>query len=243
MKKKTHFGFKEVESSDKEGLVKGVFDSVAKNYDIMNDLMSFGLHRVWKKILQKNILLKNDSAVLDIAGGSGDISILLKSKNPKITLIHSDINFNMIKEGQKKIIDNGLIISSVLFNAEHIPFPKNSFDIITIGFGLRNMTNKDKVLKECLNVLKPGGKIFILEFSKIWKPLEKAYELFSFKIIPKIGKLVANDEASYQYLAESIKMHPNQDSLKKLMQDSGFIMCSYQNLTGGVVSIHQGYKA
>jgi demethylmenaquinone methyltransferase/2-methoxy-6-polyprenyl-1,4-benzoquinol methylase len=243
MKKKTHFGFKEVESSDKEGLVKGVFDSVAKNYDIMNDLMSFGLHRVWKKILQKNIFLKNDSAVLDIAGGSGDISILLKSKNPKITLIHSDINFNMIKEGQKKIIDNGLIISSVLFNAEHIPFPKNSFDIITIGFGLRNMTNKDKVLKECLNVLKPGGKIFILEFSKIWKPLEKAYELFSFKIIPKIGKLVANDEASYQYLAESIKMHPNQDSLKKLMQDSGFIMCSYQNLTGGVVSIHQGYKA
>ena len=243
MKKKTHFGFKEVESSDKEGLVKGVFDSVAKNYDIMNDLMSFGLHRVWKKILQKNIFLKNDSAVLDIAGGSGDISILLKSKNPKITLIHSDINFNMIKEGQKKIIDNGLIISSVLFNAEHIPFPKNSFDIITIGFGLRNMTNKDKVLKECLNVLKPGGKIFILEFSKIWKPLEKAYELFSFKIIPKIGKLVANDEASYQYLAESIKMHPNQDSLKKLMQDSGFIMCSYQNLTSGVVSIHQGYKA
>lgn len=243
MKKKTHFGFKEVESNDKEGLVKNVFDSVAKNYDLMNDLMSFGLHRIWKKILQKNIYLKSDSVVLDIAGGSGDISILLKRKNPKITLIHSDINFNMIKEGQKKIIDNGFIIPSVLLNAEYIPFSQNSFDIITIGFGLRNMTNKEKVLRECLNILKPGGKIVILEFSKIWKPLEKIYDLFSFKIIPKIGKVIANDEASYQYLAESIKMHPDQDSLKQLMQDSGFIMCSYQNLTSGVVSIHQGYKA
>jgi demethylmenaquinone methyltransferase/2-methoxy-6-polyprenyl-1,4-benzoquinol methylase len=241
-KSKTDFGFKQIDSDKKQQLVKGVFDSVAKNYDLMNDLMSFGLHRIWKKFLLLDNPLRGNEKILDLAGGSGDLSILFKEKNKNIQIIHSDINEEMLKEGKKKIIDKGLLIPSVTINAENIPFSNNYFDIVTISFGLRNMTHKNKVLNEIYRCLKPGGKIVILEFSKVHSSIKKVYDFFSFNIIPKIGQIVANDSNSYQYLAESIRMHPEQEKLLKMLEDEKFESCSYKNLTGGIVAIHSGYK-
>lgn len=241
-KSKTDFGFKQIDSDKKQQLVKGVFDSVAKNYDLMNDLMSFGLHRIWKKFLLLDNPLRGNEKILDLAGGSGDLSILFKEKNKNIQIIHSDINEEMLKEGKKKIIDKGLLIPSVTINAENIPFSNNYFDIVTISFGLRNMTHKNKVLNEIYRCLKPGGKIVILEFSKVHSNIKKVYDFFSFNIIPKIGQIVANDSNSYQYLAESIRMHPEQEKLLKMLEDEKFENCSYKNLTGGIVAIHSGYK-
>jgi demethylmenaquinone methyltransferase/2-methoxy-6-polyprenyl-1,4-benzoquinol methylase len=241
-KSKTDFGFKQIDSDKKQQLVKGVFDSVAKNYDLMNDLMSFGLHRIWKKFLLLDNPLRGNEKILDLAGGSGDLSILFKEKNKNIQIIHSDINEEMLKEGKKKIIDKGLLIPSVTINAENIPFSNNYFDIVTISFGLRNMTHKNKVLNEIYRCLKPGGKIVILEFSKVHSSIKKVYDFFSFNIIPKIGQIVANDSNSYQYLAESIRMHPEQEKLLKMLEDEKFENCSYKNLTGGIVAIHSGYK-
>ena len=241
-KSKTDFGFKQIDSDKKQQLVKGVFDSVAKNYDLMNDLMSFGLHRIWKKFLLLDNPLRGNEKILDLAGGSGDLSMLFKEKNKNIQIIHSDINEEMLKEGKKKIIDKGLLIPSVTINAENIPFSNNYFDIVTISFGLRNMTHKNKVLNEIYRCLKPGGKIVILEFSKVHSSIKKVYDFFSFNIIPKIGQIVANDSNSYQYLAESIRMHPEQEKLLKMLEDEKFENCSYKNLTGGIVAIHSGYK-
>jgi demethylmenaquinone methyltransferase/2-methoxy-6-polyprenyl-1,4-benzoquinol methylase len=241
-KSKTDFGFKQIDSDKKQQLVKGVFDSVAKNYDLMNDLMSFGLHRIWKKFLLLDNPLRGNEKILDLAGGSGDLSILFKEKNKNVQIIHSDINEEMLKEGKKKIIDRGLLIPSVTINAENIPFSNNYFDIVTISFGLRNMTHKNKVLNEIYRCLKPGGKIVILEFSKVHSSIKKVYDFFSFNIIPKIGQIVANDSNSYQYLAESIRMHPEQEKLLKMLEDEKFENCSYKNLTGGIVAIHSGYK-
>lgn len=241
-KSKTDFGFKQIDSDKKQQLVKGVFDSVAKNYDVMNDLMSFGLHRIWKKFLLLDNPLRGNEKILDLAGGSGDLSILFKEKNKNVQIIHSDINEEMLKEGKKKIIDKGLLIPSVTINAENIPFSNNYFDIVTISFGLRNMTHKNKVLNEIYRCLKPGGKIVILEFSKVHSSIKKVYDFFSFNIIPKIGQIVANDSNSYQYLAESIRMHPEQEKLLKMLEDEKFENCSYKNLTGGIVAIHSGYK-
>ena len=241
-KSKTDFGFKQIDSDKKQQLVKGVFDSVAKNYDLMNDLMSFGLHRIWKKFLLLDNPLRGNEKILDLAGGSGDLSILFKEKNKNVQIIHSDINEEMLKEGKKKIIDRGLLIPSVTINAENIPFSNNYFDIVTISFGLRNMTHKNKVLNEIYRCLKPGGKIVILEFSKVHSSIKKVYDFFSFNIIPKIGQIVANDSNSYQYLAESIRMHPEQEKLLKMLEDEKFESCSYKNLTGGIVAIHSGYK-
>lgn len=241
-KSKTDFGFKQIDSDKKQQLVKGVFDSVAKNYDLMNDLMSFGLHRIWKKFLLLDNPLRGNEKILDLAGGSGDLSILFKEKNKNVQIIHSDINEEMLKEGKKKIIDKGLLIPSVTINAENIPFSNNYFDIVTISFGLRNMTHKNKVLNEIYRCLKPGGKIVILEFSKVHSSIKKVYDFFSFNIIPKIGQIVANDSNSYQYLAESIRMHPEQEKLLKMLEDEKFESCSYKNLTGGIVAIHSGYK-
>jgi len=242
-KNKTHFGFSEINIEEKEPLVKEVFSSVASKYDLMNDIMSFGLHRLWKRFIAADIVIKDNDYILDLAAGSGDLSIFFKKKNPKASVIHSDINQSMLEEGQKKIIDQGLIISSMLINAEQIPFPDNSFNLVSIGFGLRNMTNKQSVLNEVFRCLKPGGRIVILEFSKIYPSLEKIYDLFSFKIIPKIGKKIADDEKSYQYLAESIRVHPDQATLLQMLNEAGFCKTKYTNLSAGIVAVHSGYKS
>ena len=242
-KNKTHFGYNEINIEEKEPLVKEAFSSVASNYDVMNDVMSIGLHRLWKYYVAKDISIKDNDHILDLAAGSGDLAILLKKKNPNVFIIHSDINQSMLAEGQKKIIDNGLIIDSMLINAEQIPFPDNSFNLVSIGFGLRNMTNKQLVLSEVFRCLKPGGRIVILDFSRIHPSLKMIYDLFSFKIIPKIGKKIANDEKSYQYLAESIRMHPDQETLLQMLNEAGFFKTTYTNLTAGIVAIHSGYKS
>lgn len=239
---KTHFGFKEVNEEDKQPLVENVFSSVASNYDRMNDLMSFGIHRFWKKFVSLDNLINDHDAILDLAGGSGDLSILFKKKNEKANVIHSDINKHMLKEGQKKIINQGLQVPSMVINAEMIPFKNNTFSVITIGFGLRNMTDQKKVLAEVFRCLKPGGKIVILEFSKIQPALQKIYDFFSFDVIPRIGKIIAKDRASYEYLAESIRMHPDQETLLSMLEAQGYCNCRYQNLTAGVVAVHSGFK-
>ena len=241
-KKITHFGYEAITKEEKGKKVNAVFNSVATNYDLMNNLMSLGLHHVWKKILIETTTLKPKSKILDIAAGTADISIEFLKKNKDFEIFHTDINLSMLKEGKKKLINQGKIISSILCDAEALPFENNYFDCVTIGFGLRNMTNKERALKEIYRVLSPGGKVIILEFSKIWQPLSKAYDIFSFKIVPKLGKLFAKDEESYKYLVESIRMHPDQNKLLKLLKSQGFEKTSFMNLSAGIVAIHKGYK-
>ena len=241
-KKITHFGYEAINKEEKGKKVNAVFDSVANNYDLMNNLMSLGLHHVWKKILIETTTLKPKSKILDIAAGTADISIEFLKKNKDFEIFHTDINLSMLKEGKKKIINQGRITPSILCDAEALPFPNNYFDCVTIGFGLRNMTNKERALREIYRVLSPGGKIVILEFSKIWGPLRKAYDIFSFKIVPKLGKLFAKDEKSYKYLVESIRMHPDQNTLLELLKTQGFEKTSFMNLSAGIVAIHKGYK-
>ena len=241
-KKETHFGYEIVNEEEKGKKVNAVFNSVATNYDLMNNLMSMGLHHVWKKILIETTTLKAKSKILDIAAGTADLSIEFLKKNKGFEVFHTDINLSMLKEGKKKLINKGKITPSILCDAEALPFPNNFFDCVTIGFGLRNMTNKEQALKEIYRVLSPGGKLVILEFSKIWRPFRKIYDNFSFKILPKLGKLFAKDENSYKYLVESIRMHPDQKKLLELLKAEGFEKTSFINLSAGIVAIHKGYK-
>lgn len=240
------FGFSQVPKSEKEKLVANVFHSVAAKYDLMNDLMSFGIHRLWKKFTIDYSGVRKGQYVLDLAGGTGDFSAKfshLVGANGKVVL--SDINQSMLDVGKEKLQNLGIVgnIEYVQANAEALPFPDNYFDCVVISFGLRNVTNKDKALKSIFRVLKPGGRLLVLEFSKpIIKPLSKIYDLYSFNVLPKIGEFVVNDGDSYKYLAESIRMHPDQKTLANMMIEQGFEAVNFYNLTGGIVALHRGYK-
>jgi demethylmenaquinone methyltransferase/2-methoxy-6-polyprenyl-1,4-benzoquinol methylase len=239
----THFGFESVDEQDKARRVRSVFDSVAPKYDVMNDLMSMGMHRAWKAYTVLVANVKDGHQVLDIAGGTGDLALAFAPKvGVKGRVVHTDINEAMLGEGRNRLLDAGVSLPTLVCDAEHLPFAGEGFDVVTVAFGLRNMTHKDAALREMNRVLKPGGKLLVLEFSKVAKPLEKIYDWYSFKVLPKIGKLVANDGASYQYLAESIRMHPDQEELKSLMRNTGFGHVDYHNLSGGVVALHVGIK-
>ena len=239
----THFGYETVNEKDKAQRVRGVFDSVASKYDIMNDLMSGGMHRLWKRYTVMVANVKPGMRVLDIAGGTGDLALAF-SRQVGATgqVVHTDINHAMLSTGRDRLVDAGVILPTVVCDAEHLPFPDAHFDVVTVAFGLRNMTHKDQALREMQRVLKPGGKLLVLEFSKVAKPLEKVYDWYSFKVLPQLGKLVAGDDASYRYLAESIRMHPGQEELKSLMQKNGFGHVDYHNMTGGIVALHVGIK-
>ncbi|MBP6495071.1 MAG: bifunctional demethylmenaquinone methyltransferase/2-methoxy-6-polyprenyl-1,4-benzoquinol methylase UbiE [Psychrobacter sp.] len=243
----THFGYKTVNKAEKQARVADVFTSVAKKYDIMNDLMSFGIHRLWKRYAISLSGVRAGQHVLDIAGGTGDLAKVFSrevGRNGKVVL--SDINAAMLEVGRERLINAGCNnVDFVLANAETLaPFDDNSFDLLTISFGLRNVTDKDAALKSMYRVLKPGGRLLVLEFSKpIFEPLSKAYDLYSFTALPMMGKLVANDSESYKYLAESIRMHPDQQTLKQMMEQAGFENCDYHNLTAGIVAVHRGFKA
>lgn len=242
----THFGFKQVRKEDKVQLVRGVFDSVAGKYDIMNDLMSFGIHRIWKRVAVQLSNVRSGESVLDLAGGTGDLTILFEKRvGKKGQVVLADINSEMLRNGRDRLIDQGLIGNTrfAQVNAECLPFADNSFDCVCIGFGLRNVTDKDAALRSMYRVLKPGGRVIVLEFSHPTDKLtEKVYDFYSFNLMPKIGKLVAKDEDSYRYLAESIRMHPKQDELKKMMKNAGLERCEYFNLSQGIVAVHRGYK-
>jgi demethylmenaquinone methyltransferase / 2-methoxy-6-polyprenyl-1,4-benzoquinol methylase len=239
----THFGFQTVDESQKASRVRGVFDSVAGKYDIMNDLMSMGLHRLWKAYTIAASGVREGHKVLDIAGGTGDLAqAFAKRVGPRGTVVHTDINEAMLATGRDRLVNAGVMLPTTLCDAEKLPFPANTFDIVTVAFGLRNMTHKDVALKEMNRVLKPRGKLLVLEFSKVAKPLEKVYDWYSFNVLPRLGKVVAGDDASYRYLAESIRMHPGQDELKSLMKEGGFGHVDYHNMTGGVVALHVGIK-
>lgn len=239
----THFGFQSVDEKEKAQRVRGVFDSVASKYDVMNDLMSGGLHRAWKAYTVMVANLREGQRVLDIAGGTGDLALAFSKKvGTTGQVVHTDINEAMLRTGRNRLIDAGVILPTLVCDAEQLPFPDAHFDVVSVAFGLRNMTHKDRALTEMCRVLKPGGKLLVLEFSKVAKPLEKVYDWYSFKILPQLGKMVAGDDASYRYLAESIRMHPGQEELKSLMQQSGFGHVDYHNMTGGVVALHVGIK-
>lgn len=242
----THFGYETVDSKEKQNRVRGVFDSVSSRYDIMNDVMSFGVHRLWKRFTVEVSALRPGQQVLDLAGGTGDLtSLMAKRVGQKGRVVISDINGSMLGVGRERLINEGTVgnVEYVQANAELLPFPDNYFDCVTIGFGLRNVTDKDKALRAMQRVLKPGGKLLILEFSKPTMPLlSKVYDIYSFKLLPMMGKVVSNDADSYRYLAESIRMHPDQETLLGMMQDAGLERCDYYNLTGGVVALHKGYK-
>ena len=239
----THFGFKTVDEKEKAKHVRSVFDSVASKYDVMNDLMSMGLHRVWKAYTVQLANLKEGDQVLDIAGGTGDLSMAFAKKvGATGRVVHTDINEAMLSTGRDRLLDHGLALPTLVCDAEKLPFPDKHFNVVSVAFGLRNMTHKDVALKEMCRVLKPGGKLLVLEFSKVAKPLEKAYDWYSFKILPQLGKLVAGDADSYRYLAESIRMHPSQEDLKTLMKNSGFGHVDFHNLSAGVVALHMGIK-
>ncbi|MBA6263401.1 MAG: demethylmenaquinone methyltransferase/2-methoxy-6-polyprenyl-1,4-benzoquinol methylase [Colwellia sp.] len=242
----THFGFQTVDKNEKESKVASVFHSVAAQYDVMNDLMSFGIHRLWKRFTIDASGVRPGNKVLDLAGGTGDLTAKfsqLVGREGKVIL--ADINSSMLNVGRDKLRDKGLVqnIEYVQANAQYLPFEDNTFDIVTIAFGLRNVTDKDMALRSIYRVLKPGGRLLVLEFSKPEHELiSKAYDFYSFNILPKMGELVAKDGDSYQYLAESIRMHPDQDTLKDMMDSAGFEQTSFKNLTGGVVALHKGYK-
>ena len=239
----THFGFETVDEKDKAKKVAGVFTSVASKYDIMNDLMSAGLHRIWKRFAISAAAVRPGQRVLDVAGGSADLTrLFLKEVGETGQVVLTDINNAMLRVGRDRLLDEGIVTPTTQCDAEHLPFPDNYFDCVSIAFGLRNVTHKDAALKEMTRVLKPGGRVIVLEFSRVAKPLEKAYDLYSFKILPKMGQLIANDADSYKYLAESIRMHPGQEELKQMMEEAGLSRVEYFNLTGGVVAVHRGYK-
>ena len=239
----THFGFKTVDEKDKARHVRGVFDSVASKYDVMNDLMSMGLHRLWKAYTVQVANLKEGDQVLDIAGGTGDLAMAFAKKvGASGRVVHTDINEAMLSTGRDRLLNHGLALPTLVCDAEKLPFSDAHFDLVSVAFGLRNMTHKDLALAEMCRVLKPGGKLLVLEFSKVAKPLEKAYDWYSFNILPKLGQLVAGDADSYRYLAESIRMHPDQQTLKTLMKNSGFGHVDFHNLSAGVVALHVGIK-
>jgi demethylmenaquinone methyltransferase/2-methoxy-6-polyprenyl-1,4-benzoquinol methylase len=244
--KTTHFGYKQVNVEEKAGKVAEVFHSVAGNYDLMNDLMSGGVHRLWKRVTIEMSGVRPGHHVLDIAGGTGDLAAKFsRIVGPEGTVVLADINDSMLKVGRDRLVDRG-ITDNVRFSqadAQYLPFPDNTFDVITIAFGLRNVTDKDMALRSMLRVLKPGGKLLVLEFSKPPNTLlSKIYDGYSFNILPKLGKLFANDADSYQYLAESIRMHPDQETLQGMMDNAGFANTDYHNMTGGIVALHRGVK-
>jgi demethylmenaquinone methyltransferase / 2-methoxy-6-polyprenyl-1,4-benzoquinol methylase len=245
-KRTTHFGFQEVPIAEKARRVGQVFSSVAGRYDLMNDLMSFGIHRLWKRFTLSQTGLKHGQTALDVAGGTGDLTLgLARQVSGSGRVVLADINAAMLENGRRRLIDAGIAgnVGYVQADAENLPFPDKHFDCITIAFGLRNVTRKDAALVSMYRVLKPGGRILILEFSKPTAPgVKPVYDFYSFKVLPQIGKLVARDEASYRYLAESIRMHPDQQALKAMMQTAGFERCSYFNLSGGIVALHRGYR-
>lgn len=243
---RTHFGYKTVDSTQKAELVADVFHSVAAKYDIMNDVMSFGIHRMWKRFTIESAGVRPGMKILDVAGGTGDLTAkfsYLVGTTGQVTL--ADINDSMLKVGREKLQNRGIVgnVNYVQANAEALPFPDNHFDVITIAFGLRNVTNKDAAISSMLRVLKPGGKLLILEFSKPRHELmRKVYDLYSFKVMPKMGALITQDSESYQYLAESIRMHPDQETLKEMMETAGFSQVQYTDMTDGIVALHKGYK-
>ena len=239
----THFGFETVDEREKARRVRGVFDSVAPRYDLMNDLMSFGLHRAWKAYTVLAADLRPGQRVLDIAAGTGDLAQAFARKvGASGLVVHTDINPAMLRVGRNRLLDAGLVLPTLVCDAEKLPFEAESFDRVSVGFGLRNMTHKEQALAEMHRVLRPGGKLLVLEFSKVAQPLARAYDWYSFSVLPRLGRLVAGDEASYRYLAESIRMHPSQEELKALMKSSGFGHVDYHNLTGGVAALHVAIK-
>jgi demethylmenaquinone methyltransferase/2-methoxy-6-polyprenyl-1,4-benzoquinol methylase len=239
----THFGYQSVDETDKARHVRGVFDSVAPKYDIMNDLMSGGLHRVWKAYTVMVANLHEGDRALDIAGGTGDLAMAFAKKVGKRgQVVHTDINEAMLSTGRNRLLDAGVVLPTTVCDAEKLPFADNYFNVVSVAFGLRNMTHKDLALAEMNRVLKPGGKLLVLEFSKVAPPLEKVYDWYSFKVLPKLGKLVAGDDASYRYLAESIRMHPGQQELKAMMHKGGFGHVDFHNLTAGIAALHVGIK-
>jgi demethylmenaquinone methyltransferase / 2-methoxy-6-polyprenyl-1,4-benzoquinol methylase len=239
----THFGYEKVDENDKARRVRGVFDSVAQRYDTMNDLLSFGMHRAWKAYTVAVAHLRAGDQVLDIAGGTGDLARAFAGKvGPQGLVVHTDINEAMLRVGRDRLLDEGLSLPTLTCDAERLPFADGRFDLVSVAFGLRNMTNKDRALVEMARVLRPGGRLLVLEFSKIAAPLRKPYDWYSFNVMPLIGKFVAKDEESYRYLAESIRMHPDQATLKALMKSSGFGHVDVHNLAAGAVALHVGVK-
>ena len=239
----THFGFETVDEQEKAQRVRGVFDSVASKYDLMNDLMSMGMHRAWKAYTVALAHVRPGDRVLDIAGGTGDLTrSFARQVGEQGVVVHTDINEAMLRTGRDRMLDDGLCLPTVACDAEHLPFPSESFDLVSVAFGLRNMTHKDLALAEMARVLKPGGRLLVLEFSKVAAPFRKAYDWYSFNILPKLGQWVAGDSQSYKYLAESIRMHPDQDTLKDMMKSAGFGHVDVHNLTAGVVALHMGIR-
>jgi len=240
---KTHFGYQQVPEDEKARRVGAVFRSVAPSYDVMNDLMSLGLHRVWKRFAIEMAGVRTGHRVLDVASGSGDLAAAFARRaGPTGQVVMTDINAAMLEVGRDKLIDRGLFPPLALCDAEKLPFADNTFDLVSVAFGLRNMTHKDQALAEMARVTRPGGRVLVLEFSRPWKPLSRAYDAYSFSVLPLLGKYVARDEAAYRYLAESIRMHPDQETLKSMMGEAGLERVEYFNLSAGVVALHRGYK-
>ena len=239
----THFGFEEVPTGEKASRVARVFDSVAARYDLMNDVMSMGLHRIWKAIAISQANVRPGQHVLDVASGTGDLALAFaKRVGPQGRVVMSDINGQMLQRGRNRLIDAGYPIEAVVCDAEHLPFADGEFDLVTVAFGLRNMTDKPTALRQMHRVLKPGGKLMVLEFSKVAAPLEKIYDVYSFRVLPWLGKKIAQDEASYRYLAESIRMHPGPEELAQMLREAGFDIVRFSTMTAGVVALHQAIK-
>jgi len=239
----THFGFQTVDEREKASRVRGVFDSVASRYDIMNDLMSMGMHRAWKAYTVAVANLKPGERALDIAGGTGDLAKAFAAKVGETGMVvHTDINEAMLRQGRDRLLNEGVVLPTNLCDAEALPYKDASFDLVSVAFGLRNMTHKDRALAEMCRVLKPGGRLLVLEFSKVAEPLQKPYDWYSFKILPRLGQWIAGDAESYRYLAESIRMHPDQATLKAMMKTAGFGHVDVHNLSGGIVALHAGIK-
>ena len=239
----THFGFQQVPEDEKARKVEGVFTSVAGRYDLMNDLMSAGMHRLWKRFTIDQSYVRAGERVLDVAGGTADLArAFAKRVGPTGAVVLTDINAAMLGIGRDRLIDDGVLAPAIQCDAEKLPFVSNHFDCVCVAFGLRNMTHKDAALAEMFRVLRPGGRLLVLEFSRVWKPLQAAYDAYSFKVLPKMGELVTKDADSYRYLAESIRMHPDQETLKQMMEQAGLERVDYFNLANGVVALHRGYK-
>jgi len=243
MGKTTDFGFQKVAEDEKARKVAEVFDSVASRYDLMNDLMSAGLHRLWKRFAVEQSLVRPGQRVLDVAGGTGDLTRLFSERvGPTGSVVITDINGPMLRRGRDRLLDGGKVIPAVQCDAEKLPFPDEYFDCVCVAFGLRNMTHKDAAVAEMRRVLRAGGRLLVLEFSRVWQPLAPLYDTYSFQVLPRLGKMITNDAESYRYLAESIRMHPDQDTLKGMLEAAGLEGCRYYNLTGGIVALHVGYR-